>query len=219
MKGGVELNSMTIRGEPGATARRALALGGIVGPAAFITAWSVLGARKAGYNPVEDHISRLAAQGVAERPAMTAGFVAFGLGVPLYALALRHSPTGRAWVAAAATGVATLGVAAFPLDGPAGDGAHAAAAGVGYATLAAMPLLAAGPLARAGLKGWSRFSWATGAASAVCLAAAAVGPATGLLQRTGLTIGDAWLIASSIALLKGRFGSSAPEASGLRASG
>lgn len=188
------------------TARRALAVGGIVGPAAFITAWSVLGARKAGYNPIEDHISRLAAQGVSQRPAMTAGFVAFGIGVPLYSLALRNSPTGRAWIAAAATGVATLGVAAFPLDGPSGDSAHAAAAGLGYATLAAMPLLAAPPLARAGRRGWSRFSWATGAVSAACLVGTTIGPATGLLQRTGLTVGDAWLIASSVALLSGRLG-------------
>lgn len=187
------------------TSRRALALGGIIGPAAFITAWSVLGARKSGYNPVDDHISRLAAQGVAERPAMTAGFVAFGIGVPLYALALRHSPTGKAWVAAAVTGGATLGVAAFPLDGPAGDGAHAAAAGLGYATLAAMPLLAARPLARAGLKRWAAFSWLAGAASGACLIATTIGPATGLMQRTGLTIGDAWLVASSVALLTGRW--------------
>lgn len=182
------------------TSRRTLALGGLIGPAAFVTAWALLGARKPGYNPIEDHISRLAAQGVAERPAMTAGFVAFGVGLPLYALALRRSPTGHAWIAAVATGVATLGVAAFPLDGPVGDGAHAAAAGFGYATLAAVPLLAARPLARAGYKAWSRFSWATGAAVGACLAATTLGPATGLMQRTGLTIGDAWIVASAIAL-------------------
>ncbi|HUR49450.1 MAG TPA: DUF998 domain-containing protein [Acidimicrobiales bacterium] len=190
---------------------RALALGGVVGPAAFITAWSALGWRKAGYTPIEDHISRLAAQGVAERPAMTAGFVAFGVGVPLYALALRRSPTGHAWIAAATTGVATLGVAAFPLDGPAGDGAHAIAAGVGYATLAAIPLLAARPLARAGLTMWSRFSWAAGGAAALCLAATTAGPATGLAQRAGLTIGDVWLIGSALALFTGRLGRPLPR--------
>jgi len=190
-------------------AKRTLALGGIVGPAGFITAWSILGARKPGYNPIEDHISRLAAQGVAERPGMTAGFVAFGLGVPLYALALRHSPTGKAWMAAAATGIATLGVAAFPLDGPAGDGAHALAAGVGYATLAATPLLAARPLARAGLKKASALSWGAGIMSAACLVGTTVGPATGLLQRAGLGIGDAWIVASAVALIRrgGEWGS------------
>lgn len=144
---------------------------------------------------------------------MTAGFVMFGLGLPLYAIALRHSPTGRAWIAAAATGVATLGVAAFPLDGPAGDGAHAVAAGVGYATLAGAPLLAARPLARAGLETWSRFSWAAGTAAAACLIASTVGPATGLAQRAGLTIGDAWLMGSAVALLSGRFTSRTNDAS------
>ena len=191
--------------------RRLLAAGGIIGPAAFITAWAVLGARKPGYNPIEDHISRLAAQGVAERPAMTAGFVAFGIGLPIYALALRRSVDGPAWVTAAATGIATLGVAAFPLDGPTGDGAHALAAGFGYATLAATPLLAAKPLARAGFSRWSRFSWIAGAASAACLLATTAGPATGLLQRAGLTIGDAWIVSSAAAILRGRMSNASEE--------
>ena len=187
-------------------------MGGLAGPAAFIAAWSVLGARKAGYSPIEDHISRLAAVGVPERPAMTAGFVAFGVGLPLYAVALRSSPTGKAWATAAATGICTLGVAAFPLDGPLGDGAHAAAAGLGYATLAATPLLAAGALSRTGHRGWARFSWATGAVSAACLAATTIGPATGFLQRAGLTVGDAWIVASAVALLRRRLNPAPPTA-------
>ena len=183
--------------------RRALALGGIIGPTTFVAAWSILGARKPEYNPIEDHISRLAAHGVVERPAMTAGFIAFGVGLPVYAFALRRAVEGPAWVAAAATGVATLGVAAFPLDGPAGDGAHAIAAGLGYATLAASPLLAARPLGRAGSRRWSNFSLAAGLASAACLAATTAGPATGLFQRLGLTIGDAWVVASAAAIWRG----------------
>lgn len=185
---------------------RAAAVGGIVGPVAFATAWAVLGARKVGYNPVEDHISRLAAEGVPERALMTSGFVAFGVGLPLYAVALRDAIGGKAWLAATATGLATLGVAAFPLDGPAGDGAHALAAGAGYATLAAVPLLAARPLARGGQIGWGRLSWAAGAASAACLLATVAGPASGLFQRLGLTIGDVWIVATAIRLLRGRFG-------------
>ena len=186
--------------------RRVFAVGGVVGPAAFVIAWAALGARKAGYNPIQDHISRLAAQGVPERAAMTAGFATFGVGLPIYAVALRDALGGKAWLAATATGVATLGVAAFPLDGPAGDSAHAIAAGAGYATLAALPLLAAGPLARAGQRGWARFSWVTGAASGACLLGTMVGQATGLMQRLGLTIGDVWVVASAIALLRSRLG-------------
>ena len=149
--------------------RRVLAIGGIVGPAAFVAAWVVLGARKTGYNPIEDHISRLAAQGVPERPAMTAGFLAFGVSLPLYSLALRSRLGGYAWATAAATGIATVAVAAFPLDGPVGDTAHAVAAGSGYATLAATPLLAALPLHRLGRVGWSRASLVAGSVSAGCL--------------------------------------------------
>lgn len=178
------------------------ALGGIVGPAAFIGAWALLGARRPGYDPVTDHISRLAAAGVAERPAMTAGFVAFGLGMPVYSLALRRSLPGWSWATAATTGLATLGVAAFPLDGPAGDGAHAVAAGVGYATLAATPLLAAGGLRRAGHSAAARVSALTGVVSGACLLATVVGPATGLFQRLGLTVGDAWIVTSAVVILR-----------------
>lgn len=185
--------------------RRSLAFGGIIGPTAFIAAWAILGAPKTGYNPVEDHISRLAAQGVPERPAMTAGFLVFGVSLPLYAVALRSRLAGPAWMAAAATGIATLGVAAFPLDGPAGDTAHAVAAGAGYATLAATPLLAAWPLRRAGRVGWSRASVVAGGASAICLVATTVGPATGFFQRAGLTIGDLWIATSAVAILRGTF--------------
>lgn len=184
---------------------RALAFGGIIGPAAFIAAWAILGARKTGYNPVEDHISRLAAQGVPERAAMTAGFLVFGVSLPVYALALRSRLGGPAWMAAAATGIATLGVAAFPLDGPAGDTAHAVAAGTGYATLAATPLLAAWPLQRVGRHRWSRGSVIAGGASALCLVATTLGPATGFFQRAGLTIGDIWIATSAMAILRGTF--------------
>jgi len=187
------------------SSRRLLGLGGIIGPAAFITAWAVLGARRAGYNPITDHISRLAAAGVPERAAMSAGFVAFGLAVPAYGLALRRNLPGPAWATAVATGLATLGVAAFPLDGPAGDTPHAIAAGIGYATLAATPLLAARPLHRSGRTRWAIASVIAGVASGACLAATVVGPGTGLLQRTGLGIGDLWLAATGAAIASGHF--------------
>lgn len=187
------------------TPRRALGIGGIIGPAAFVSAWAILGARKAGYNPVADHISRLAAVGVPERPAMSAGFIAFGLAVPAYGLALRRHLPGPAWATAVVTGVATLGVAAFPLDASFGDTPHAIAAGIGYSTLAATPLLAAGPLRRSGRRRWANASVAAGLASGACLAATVAGPATGLLQRTGLGIGDVWLAATGAAIAFGKF--------------
>jgi hypothetical protein len=125
---------------------------------------------------------------------MTAGFVVFGIGVIAFGLALRDSLEGPAWMAAVATATCTLGVAAAPLGGWAGDGTHAAFAGAGYVSLVALPLLAARRLARAGSTRAASLSIAIGVASGVCLAASTLGPAHGLWQRLGLTIGDLWIV-------------------------
>jgi Na+/proline symporter len=138
---------------------------------------------------------------------MTGGFVAFGIGVPLYAVALRRTLPGGAWVAAMASGVATLGVALFPLDrSHAGDRIHGAFAGAGYAALAVTPLLAARPLWRRGQRGAAVASMVIGTASGVCLAATVVGPAHGLFQRLGLTLVDAWLVATAVTVARGHLG-------------
>ncbi len=98
---------------------------------------------------------------------------------------------------AAATGLATLGVAALPLDGWAGDPAHAVAAGIGYVTLAATPLLAAGPLADLGYRREALASRVIGVAALACLAGTTVADRSGLLQRMGLTLGDLWLVTAA----------------------
>jgi hypothetical membrane protein len=192
------------------------AWGGILGPAAFISAWLVGGAEHGGgYSPVDDAISRLAAIGASTRPLMTAGFVSFGVAVPVYAMALKDALPGPAWKTAVATGVATLAVAAFPLDKSSTfDQVHAAVAALGYVTLAATPLLAARPLAAAGHRRASYLSVAVGVGSGLCLVGTLGGPAHGLLQRVGLTLGDAWLISSGAWMLSGgRVGrSTAPQA-------
>jgi hypothetical membrane protein len=180
------------------------ALGGVIGPAAFVTAWAVGGAvASERYSPVEDAISRLAAVHAPTRPLMTAGFVAFGIGVPLYGVALRQRLPGRAWAAAVATGLATIGVAALPLDHSGSvDMAHGAFASVGYATLAAVPLLAAGPLRRSGRRRAAGASVIAGVACGASLLATVAGPKHGLFQRAGLTVGDAWVLASAVWLLR-----------------
>ena len=184
-------------------ARKLLAAGGIVGPAGFIAAWSILGATADRYDPAQDAISRLAAIGAPTRPGMTAGFVVFGVGVPLYALALRKELDGHAWKAAVATGIATLGVAAFPLDvSETVDLAHGVSATIGYATLAATPWLAAGPLEASGERTYATISRVVAIASAAALVATAVAPSHGLFQRLGLTIGDAWIVANTIRLTR-----------------
>jgi hypothetical protein len=156
-----------------------LAAGGVLGPAGFIAAWSILGATTpAPYSPVHDAISRLAAVDAPTRAGMSFGFGVFGVGVPLFGMALRKElPESRAWVTAVATGLATLGVGAAPLDAsPRVDLLHGAFATVGYATLAATPWLAAQALRPRG----ARASRVAAVASAAALAATALGPAHGL---------------------------------------
>ena len=175
-----------------------LALGGALGPVAFIAAW-VAGAAVAGpgYSSVDDAISRLAAVDAATRPLMTAGFVAFGLALPCYALALHRALAGWAWVTAASTGLATVAVAALPLGRSAAvDRWHFVAAAVGYITLAATPLLAFGPLRSQGRTALAHAGLAVGMISAVGLTLSAVIEPDGLLQRLGLSATDGWLVAS-----------------------
>ena len=181
-------------------------MGGLVGPTAFVTAWAVGGTRIDGYSPVNDAISRLAAVHAPTQALMTGGFVVFGVGVPLYGLALRRALPGPAWAAAVTTGLATIGVAAAPLDVSSRvDLVHGAFASVGYASLAVLPLLAAGPLEQAGRRRWATASRVAGIASGVALVATLAGSRHGLFQRLGLTIGDAWIVASAAAIARNRW--------------
>lgn len=175
-----------------------LAWGGAVGPIGFVAAWAIGGLiTSRAYSPVEDTISQLAAIGAPTRPLMTAGMIAFGVAVPAYAVALRRALPGRAWIAAASTGIATLGVAAAPLDHSAlVDGLHLVAAGTGYITLAAVPLLARKNLIAAGHTGLAAFGTAMAAVSAAALPTSLVVSQTGLFQRIGLTASDLFVIAS-----------------------
>ena len=187
---------------PGATPPiRLLGLGGVVGPLAFVGAWVLAGAATDGYSAVDRAISDLAAVGASTRVAMTIGFVVFGGGLIAFGLALRATLDGRAWTAAVATGSCTIVVAATPLGGWSGDPVHAIFAGLGYATLVALPLLAAGPFAALAHTGWALMSRLTAAASALCLTASALGPAHGVWQRLGLTLGDVWIVVTALALV------------------
>lgn len=185
---------------------RIAAAGGVIGPAAFVGCWAVGGLVTAGgYSAVDDAISRLAAIGAGTRPSMTAGFVAFGVALPVYASALRSAVGGPAWTTAAATGLATLAVAATPLDrSPAMDTWHAVFAGIGYTTLAVTPALAARALRRMGHRRLAHLGVAATAVSATALVVSLSGSSTGLFQRIGLTAGDVWIAASASAMVSGR---------------
>jgi Protein of unknown function (DUF998) len=199
---------VTESGRATESAHRLAAVGGIVGPAAFIGAWVVAGSiAGGGYSPIDDPISRLAAVGADTRGLMTTGFVAFGLAIPVYAVALTDVAGRSAAVSAAATGVATMAVAALPLGRSASvDTWHGVAAGLGYVTLAATPLLAARPMRR---RGWRRLAGAglaAGVTSLVALGLSATALPTGLFQRLGLSVTDAWIVATAVMILRSSSG-------------
>lgn len=184
--------------------RRWLALGGIVGPATFVAAWSILGAGRSGYSPVHDPISDLAAVDAPTRAAMTAALVAFGMGVGGYAAALQLALPGGAGPAAATAASASLGIAVLPLGTDLGGGPHAAAAAVAYLSLAATPVLGARTLLLRGNRQAAYLSIAAGTTIGASLVASVLtSQGTGLAQRIGLTVADAWIVSTAWMILRG----------------
>ena len=163
----------------------------------------IAGTRRDGYSPLDDAISLLAATDASTRWLMTSGFVCFGVGVPVFALQLHRSLPGRAWIAAIVAGLATLGVAAFPLHvSTTVDRLHGTFASIGYIALALVPLLAARALADLGHRQAALASTVVAALSAVCLLATPFAATNGLFQRAGLTVVDAWLVVAALWLAK-----------------
>ncbi len=183
--------------------RRVARVAGIAGPAAFVGAWVVGSAVQDGYSPVSDAISRLAEQGASTQPLMTAGFLGFGLLMPVFARGLGQALGSRAAAAAVTTsGLATLAVAALPLSVEGGtpiDTLHNAAAGVAYAANVLGPIVVASHLRTPAAR---RASYALSAAMAAALIGSlAVDDTTGLLQRTGLTMYDVWAVTLAVTVL------------------
>lgn len=174
-------------------------LAGVAGPTAFVGAWLVGGLRREGYDPVEQTISRLAEQDVPGRALMTAGFVAFGVLVPVFATRLRPRALQ---VSATTSGLATLAVALTPLSAAGGttvDRLHYASAAVGYVAQAASPLVGAQALPRPAV------SRAVAAAAGASLVASLLdGGRAGLWQRLGLGLVDAWFVVLAVRLLQTR---------------
>jgi hypothetical membrane protein len=203
--GGGDITSQEESETASSTATRWAALGGVVGPVVFVGTWLVAGLVKSGYSPLHDPISDLAGVHASTRPTMTAAFVVFAVGMCLYASALRAAGFGYAWISAAMSGVATLGVAAFPLHSSAAvDRVHGVFAGIGYVTLAATALASAAHLRRTGPRAWARLAAVCGVVSAVALALTLLATSGGLFQRLGLTAGDIWVGASAVALSRRR---------------
>jgi hypothetical membrane protein len=176
---------------------RVVAVCGLLAPGAFVGAWAVCGALRRGYSPVQEAISQLAREGTPNRWGMTAGFVGFGVLLPVFATRLpgwlAAGPALR--VSATVAGLSTLWVAALPLQeeaGGRGDTWHAVAAGVGYLAMATSPALAVRPLLGSGRRTAALASAAVSATSAACLTLSVTTGPTGVFQRLGLGVVDAW---------------------------
>lgn len=178
-----------------------LAVGTILGPAAFISAWAIGGAGTPGYSAVSDAISRLAAVGAETKTLMDSGLLTYAIAVPIAAFGLRKTIGTASAVALGLNGLLTFGVLAAPLDrSDSVDQVHAVFAGSAYLALTAAILLSAGKLKPRWLR---RATLVAGAITAVALGATALTEWSGFFQRLGLTTGDAWMITLSVMVLAG----------------
>ena len=196
---------------------RRLAIGGIVGPVAFVSAWA-LGAfvNDRDLSAVDDAISQLAHVDANTRWLMSAGFVTFGLGVAMFATATRSLLGTATTCALGATAVSTLSVAALPLGAsPVVDRLHGVAAGLGYVTLAVAPIAARSSLRHLGHVRLARVGVISSVVAAFSLVTSLTSAPTGLLQRLGLTAVDLWIVAVAYVTVRGRLGDQA-QLSGTR---
>lgn len=159
-----------------------------------------------GYSAVTNPISDLAAVGADTATLMNAGFMAYGVGVPLGAWAMRRIVGTPAATALIVNGMLTFGVMAAPLErSETVDQVHAAFAGSAYVALATGVLLASRRLSPNWLK---KTSGVVGTITALALVGSVTAETPGLFQRIGLTTADAWLIGMGLATVTGRFRSS-----------
>jgi hypothetical membrane protein len=191
--------------------RRVATWGGVLGPVGFVSSWAVAGRRTAGYRPLDDAISRLAVKGAPARVLMTAGFSGLGTTLSVFACLRRHELGAAGAAATLVSGLATLGAGFTRLErSPAADAAHLVFAVAGYASLSVAPALARRSLRDHGHGGVAALAPFVAIVSSCSLTATACGPRRGLFQRVGLTVGDAWLLATAVSLL--RRGAERPQA-------
>jgi hypothetical protein len=98
------------------TTERALALCGLIGPAAFTAAWAIGTVRQPGYSVAHEHISGLAAPDAETPLVMTAGFLALGSATVGFAAALDRRLSGHGHGArSAGAGPALIGVSGLTM--------------------------------------------------------------------------------------------------------
>lgn len=160
---------------------------GVVGPVVFVAGWLVLGLTRENFSMVSDPISELARVHTSTHATMT---IVFGM----YALCLLGFAYATSNIVAAMNALATAAVAAFPLGGA--DTAHFVSAAIAYVTLALLPLTV-----RRTADEWTFTLLIT-----VTLTISVIAPHSvhGIFQRIGLTVGDLWIIARSLQVMRTR---------------
>ncbi len=199
-------------------AHRALALCGLIGPAAFTAAWALGTVRQPGYSVAHEHISGLAAPDADNPAVMTVGFLALGTATVGFAAALEERLGGKGSAkgpvkASAGLGPALIGASGVamvvaglfrrdrmsnhpePGQAPGQSGiydVHDAASVVGALTSSVGLFSLAARLRREpGLEDLARPTMVAAAAGSGLLAWFARGvtrPGNGLVQRAGVTI-------------------------------
>jgi hypothetical membrane protein len=120
-------------------------------PVALIGGWTIAaGVQPAGYDPIRDTISSLAASGAPHRWVMTSALAIVGASYLVTAIGLGPARRmGRLILALG--GLATVSVAVFPQSSTGNSISHTIAATVAFTALAVWPLFAGGREARSPL--------------------------------------------------------------------
>ena len=156
---------------------------GIAGPVATVAAYAVAGARTPGYDLLTQSMSQLSRLGAPERPLAVGGLLAMGGGL----LGAAPMLASRARPAMVVAGLASLGAAAFPLDGSReAFRSHAVWVVLGYVALGLVPVLHERRPTSYAVTG------VAGAALGLTLSPAV----SGVAQRVGLVALLGWLVAT-----------------------
>jgi hypothetical membrane protein len=119
-----------------------------VAPVALVSGWTIAAAQQpAGYNPIRDTISSLAATGAPDRWVMTTALAVVGVSYLVTSIGIGPARLpGR--LVLALGGLATLLVAAFPQSSTGNSVSHTIAATVALTALAIWPVFAGGGRSR-----------------------------------------------------------------------
>jgi Protein of unknown function (DUF998) len=175
---------------------------------AFLTAgWLTAGELTPHYSAIHQTISELARSGEPQHLLMTSAFIAFSLATVAFGSVFGKSLGHPRYLSLSVLfiGLATLGIAAFPLSargGTAEDVVHELFAAAAYSGGACAPMIAGRALRQRGSSTAGKISLAVGA-SVAALSVTLFSSYAGLFQRLGVTVVVCWIAAMSILLMRG----------------